>query len=62
MKLLKQLKPLKPLVKRAKELVELWQKEFPDYEIETIVADIEVNIPRVAKGMLKVSMKKKEKS
>ena len=52
------MKPLEPLVKRAKGMVKLWEKEFPTYEIETIVADLEVKI-RGIKGTLKISMKKK---
>jgi len=52
------MKPLEPLVKRAKGMVELWEKEFLAYEIETIVADLGVKI-RGIKGTLKVSMRKK---
>ena len=56
---MKILKPIPPLVEHAKEIVALWEEKFPNYEIETIVADLEVNLPKIAKGSLKVSMKKK---
>ena len=52
---------VKPSVKSAKEIVDLWEKEFPNYDIETIVADLEINVPQIAKGTLKVSMKEKNK-
>ena len=58
---MKVLKPIPPLVEHAKEIVALWQEKFPEYEIETIVADLEVNLPKIAKGTLKVSMKRKNK-
>ena len=51
--------PLQALVEKAKEIVALWEEKFPNYKIEIIVADLEVNLPHVAKGALKVSMKKK---
>ena len=52
---------VKPSVRSAKEIVDLWEKEFPNYEIETIIADLEINVPQFAKGTLKVSMKERNK-
>ena len=52
---------VKPSIRSAKEIVDLWEKEFPDYEIETIVADLEINLPKSLKGTLKVFMKRKNK-
>jgi len=50
---------VKPLIKSAKEIVDSWEEKFPDYEIESIVADLELNLPKSLKGSLKVTMKKK---
>lgn len=56
--------PLKDeALKRAKNLVESWEKEFSDYYIDSVVADLEVGVgfplPK-AKCTLKVTMKKEK--
>lgn len=52
------LKPMKPMGKKAREAIENFMEAFPDYEIEHVVADLQVKIPQI-KGSLKIKMKKK---
>lgn len=53
------LKPMKPMGKKAREAIENFMEAFPDYEIEHIVADLQVKIPQI-KGALQVKMKKRK--
>ena len=54
-------KPIERIVrKRAKELVAALQEDFPNYEIEQVVADVELKMPKMAKASLKVTMRIKE--
>ena len=52
-------KPLEFLRKRVRELLDALKEDFPDYQIEQVVADLELKIPKMAKGSLKVTMRKK---
>lgn len=56
----------KAVLKVSRDMMDFLENEFQDYEIECIVADLELNIPlplsdKVAKGSLKVTMKKKNR-
>jgi len=59
--------PIKKAVSKvSRDMMDFLKNEFPDYEIEYVVADLELNIPlplsdKVAKGSLKVTMKKKNR-
>ena len=51
-------RPLEPVVKRARELLKMWEETFSDYEIENVMAELEVGTIKV-KAAMRVSMKKK---
>lgn len=50
--------PMEILGNKAKDAINNFMKAFPEYEIEHIVADLEVK-PIKIKGSLQVKMKKK---
>jgi len=53
------MKPMEIAGKQARKALDSFKKAFSDYEIEYVVADLELKIPQVGKGSLKVTMKKK---
>lgn len=50
--------PMELAGNRARHGIENFMKAFPDYEIEYIVADLQVGITKI-KGTLQIKMKKK---
>jgi hypothetical protein len=53
--------PLEFVGEKAKKALENFKTAFPDYEIEYLVAELEVKIPHVGKGSLKVKMRENRK-
>jgi len=45
--------------RRIREALERLEKEFTDYNIDTVDAGLELGFPSGVKGFLKVSLKKK---
>ena len=52
-------KPMEIMGNKAKDAIENFMKAFPDYEIEHVVANLQVK-PTKIKGSLEIKMKKKQ--